>query len=97
MDNINKYLKIAKDAVIEPEARIEDKVMERISHLNEKDKKEILDERFLDFLKKSNSKPYQFEQKIRENPGVFAFFSIFIMGIIAIATYVVRSILKEEN
>ena len=51
MGNINKYLKIAKDAEIEPEDRIEDKIMDRISHLKEEDKEEILDDDFLEFLK----------------------------------------------
>lgn len=97
MNEVARYLRIAKDAVIEPEDRIEDKIMDRISHLDEKDKKEILDERFLDFLKKSNSRPYQFEQKVRDHPGIFAFLSIMVMGIIAIVAYIVRAVFKEEN
>ena len=80
MESINKYLKIAKDAVIEPEDRIEDKIMDRISHIKDEDKDEILDKDFLDFFKKSNSKPYQFEQKLKSHPGVFHSISIFVMG-----------------
>jgi len=33
MSEIDKYLKIAKDAVIEPEDGIEDKIIDRISHI----------------------------------------------------------------
>ena len=97
MGNINKYLKIAKDAVIEPEDKIEDKIMDRISHLKEEEKEEILDDNFREFLKNSNSKPYQFEQKVREHPGLFAFFSIMIMGAIAILAYITRLIINEET
>ena len=96
MGSVNKYLKIAKDAVIEPEDRIDDKIMDRISHLKEEDKKEILDDNFLEFLKNSNSKPYQFEQKVREHPGLFAFVSILTMGVLAVLAYIVNLIVKEE-
>ena len=37
MNNVNKYLKFVKDAVIEPEGGIEDKIIDRISHIEEKD------------------------------------------------------------
>jgi hypothetical protein len=97
MGSINKYLKIAKDAVIEPEDRIEDKIMDRISHLKEEDKDKILDDNFQQFLKNSNSKPYQFEQKVREHPGLVAFVSIIIMGVIGVLAYIVNLIIKEES
>jgi hypothetical protein len=97
MGSINKYLKIAKDAVIEPEDKIEDKIMDRISHLKDEDKEEMLDDNFLEFFKNSNSKPYQFEQKVREHPGLFAFVSIIVMGVIAILAYIVNLIIKEES
>jgi hypothetical protein len=97
MGNINKYLKIAKDAVIEPKDRIEDKIMDRISHLKEEDKEKILDDNFQQFLKHSNSKPYQFEQKVREHPGLFAFVSIIVMGVITLMAYIVNLITREER
>lgn len=97
MNNIKKYLKIAKDAVVEPEEKFEDKIIDRISHIEEKDKEKLLDDNFRDFLKKSNSKPYLLEQKIRSNPGIFALISIILMGIIALFAYFVRMILIEEN
>ena len=97
MGSINKYLKIAKDAVIEPEDRIEDKIIDRISHIKDEDKDRILDKDFLEFFKKSNSKPYQFEQKLRSHPGVFALIGIFVMGIIAILAYIAKLIIAEET
>ena len=97
MNDIKKYLKIAKDAVVEPKDRFEDKIIDRISHIEEKDKEEFLDDNFRDFFKKSNSKPYLLEQKIRTNPGVFTLISIMLMGIIALLAYFVRIILIEEN
>jgi hypothetical protein len=97
MNSINKYLKIAKDAVIEPEDRIEEKIMDRISHIEEEEKDRMLDKNFLDFLKKSNSRVYQLEQKLKDHPGVFALISIFVMGIIAVLAYIARLILTEES
>ena len=97
MSGINKYLKIAKDTVIEPEDNIEDKIMDRISRLKEEEKGKILDKNFIEFLKKSNSKPYQFEQKLRSHPGLFAFISILVMGVIAILAYIAKLILTEDN
>jgi hypothetical protein len=69
MDNLNKYLKIAKNVVIKPEERnIEDKIINRLTSVDENDKK-ILDDSFLDYFKKSNSRFYLFTEKIRDNPG----------------------------
>ena len=82
MENINKYMKIAKDAVVEPEENMDFRIMDRISRLKDKDRKEIMDDNFRKFLKNSNSKPYQFEQKVREHPGLFTLVSIFVMGLI---------------
>jgi hypothetical protein len=97
MDNIKKYLKIAKEAVIEPEDKFEDKIINRISHLDEKDNEELLDDNFRDFFSKSNSKPYILEQKIKTHPGVFAMMSIMLMGIVALLAYIARMVLIEDN
>jgi hypothetical protein len=97
MNDINKYLKIAKDAVIEPEEEIEEKIMDRISHLSKEDKDKILDENFRDFFKKSNSKLYQVEQKLRTHPGAFIFAGIFFLGVITLAVYVIRTIFSEDG
>ena len=69
MDNLNKYLKIARNVVIKPEERnIEDKIINRLTSVNENDKN-ILDDSFLDYFKKNNSRFYLFTEKIRDNPG----------------------------
>jgi hypothetical protein len=97
MENINKYMKIAKDAVVEPEKNIDDRIMDRISHLKDEDKNMVLADDFQQFLKKSNSKPYQFEQKVREHPGLFAFVSIMVVGLFAVLAFIAKLIIKEES
>ena len=44
MNNINRYLKIAKDAVIKPSEDIDKKIIDRISHIGKSDEK-LLDEK----------------------------------------------------
>ncbi len=79
MDNLDKYLKIAKNVVIKPEeSNIEDKIINRIKSTNEDDKK-ILDDGFLDYFKKSNSRLFLFTEKIRDNPGKVTALFIFIL------------------
>ena len=71
MNTLDKYLKIAKKAVIKPgEVDIEEKILNRLSHIDEKDKK-LLDDNFLDYLKKSNSRLYQFSEDLKNNPGKY--------------------------
>jgi hypothetical protein len=89
MDTLDKYLKIAKKAVIKPgEGDIEEKILNRLSNINEKDKK-LLDDNFLDYLKKSNSRLYQFSEDLKNNPGKYIVLSatavIFIVMIFVIA------------
>ena len=79
MENLNKYLKIARNVVIKPEeTNIEDKIINRLSSVNENDK-EILDDSFLDYLKKSNSRFYLFTERIRNNPGKVTVLFVFIL------------------
>jgi hypothetical protein len=79
MDNLNKYLKIARDVVIKPEeSNIEEKIISRLTSVNENDKK-ILDDNFLDYFKKSNSRFYLLTEKIRDNPGKVTALLIFIL------------------
>jgi len=78
MDNLNKYLKIAKNVVIKPEeSNIEDKIINRLTTVSENDKN-MLDESFLDYVKKSNSRLYLFAEKIRNNPGKVTAMFVFI-------------------
>jgi len=79
MDNLNKYLKIARNVVVKPgESNIEDKIISRLTSVNENDKK-MLDDSFLDYFKKSNSRFYLFTEKIRDNPGKLTALFIFIL------------------
>lgn len=75
MNELNKFLKVAKDILVNPQCDIENKIIDRIKNLNEEDKK-ILDEGFMNFLKKSNSRLYFFSKKIKENSGLIILFSI---------------------
>ena len=89
MDTIDKYIKIAKKAVISPgEGDIEEKILKRLSNINEKDKK-LLDDNFLDYLKKSNSRPYLISEDLKNNPGKYLMISaaaaIFFVLIFVIA------------
>lgn len=93
MNNLNKYLKIARNVLIKPEEKsIEDKILNRLAIVNEKDK-EILDDNFLDYLKKSNSRFYLFMEKIRNNPGKVSVLFIFVLLI----TGLFILLLKSEN
>lgn len=82
MSVVNKYLKIAKNAVIKPPTDIEKKIMDRIYNLSKSDKL-LLDEKFLDYLRKSNSRLYLLCEKIRNSPGkVVALGSIAVLIVI---------------
>jgi biotin-(acetyl-CoA carboxylase) ligase len=76
MSKIDKILKIAKDVSVKPGEDFEEKIIEKIKNL-ENDAKDFLDENFLDFLKKENSRLYFFGKKVRENRGLIIFLSIF--------------------
>ena len=96
MKNVNRYIKIAKDTVIKPSENIEEKIIDRISHIDESDKK-LLDEGFIDYFKKSNSRVYLFAQKIKDNPGAFAFLGIILLFTIIFIAFIIRVILGEER
>ena len=96
MSEVNKYLKIVKDAVIEPEGGIEDKIIDRISHIEEKDKN-LLDERFNDFFEKNNSRPYLVGEKIKDHPGTFSFVIIVLFGIFAVFAYFLNMLISDNK
>lgn len=96
MNNLNKYLKIAKEAVIEPDGGIEDKIIDRISHIEDKDK-ELLDDKFRDFFEKNNSKPYLVSEKIKDHPGTFSFVVIILLGIFGAFAYFINSFLSGSK
>jgi len=91
MDKLNKYLKIARNVVIKPEENnIEDKIINRLTSVDENDKK-ILDDSFLDYFKKSNSRFYLFTEKIRDNPGKISALFIFILLFAGFFTLLLKS------
>ncbi|MEE8325253.1 MAG: hypothetical protein V3R31_06310 [Candidatus Humimicrobiaceae bacterium] len=96
MSEVNKYLKIAKDAVIEPEGGIEDKIIDRISHIKEKDKN-LLDESFKDFFDKNNSRPYLVGEKIKDHPGTFSFAVVVLLGIFAVSAYFLNMLISNNK
>ena len=96
MSEVNKYLKIVKDAVIEPEGGIEDKIIDRISHIEEKDKN-LLDEKFKDFFEKNNSRPYLVGEKIKDHPGTFSFVIIVLLGIFAVFAYFLNILISDNK
>lgn len=76
MSKIDKILKIAKDVSVKPDENFEEKIIEKIKNL-ENDARDLLDDNFLDFLKKENSRLYLFGKKVRENRGLVIFLSMF--------------------
>lgn len=96
MNNVDKYLKIARDAVIKPSGNIEEKIISRISNIDSKDKN-LLDDRFLDFFKKSNSRLYLTAEKIKNTPGVFATFIITAIFIFGFLILIIKIFSGEEK
>jgi hypothetical protein len=91
MENLDKYLKIAKNVVIKPqESNIEEKIIKKLSDINDRDKS-ILDANFLEYLNKSNSRFYLFSEKVRNNPGKFALIGLFIALSVGFLAYVLKN------
>ena len=96
MNYINKYLKIAKDAVIEPSKDIDKKIIDRISHIGKSDEK-LLDEKFIDYFKKSNSRLYLTIEKIKNNSGTFMAAAIAVFFIIVFIAFMIKIFSSEEK
>jgi hypothetical protein len=96
MNNINRYLKIARDAVIKPSDDIDKKIINRISHISKSDEK-LLDEKFLDYFKKSNSRVYLIIEKIRNNPEAFTALVATVIFIIVFMVFMARVFSRREK
>lgn len=101
MNNLDRYLKIAKKVLIKPgNEDIEDKIIKRLSNVGEDDKR-LLDENFMDYLRKSNSRLYLFSENIKNNPGKYAMLAIFSIAFIGVAAFIIKSFycksLKTKN
>jgi hypothetical protein len=91
MENLDRYLKIAKNVVIKPqENNIEEKIIKKLSSINDRDKS-MLDANFLEYLKKSNSRLYLFSDKVRNNPGKFAVLGLFIALSLGCLAYILKN------
>ena len=91
MENLDRYLKIAKNVVIKPqENNIEEKIIKKLSNINDRDKS-MLDDNFLEYLKKSNSRLYLFSDKVRNNPGMFAILGLFIALSLGFLAYILKN------
>ncbi len=75
MKALNRFYKYAKDMIVNPGQDIENRIIDKIENLNDQDK-EVLDESFLEFLKKSNSRLYFFNKKLKENSGYLITFGV---------------------
>ncbi len=87
-NNIIKYLRFAKDVVINPEeGNIEEKIIDRIEKVDEKDEK-LLDEKYMDYFKKSNSRLYLFSEDVKNNPGRFTAFIVLMFVFLGVFIFV---------
>jgi hypothetical protein len=88
MKALNRFLKYAKDMVVDPGQGIENRIIDKIKNLSDKDK-EILDESFMEFFKKSNSRLYLFNKKLKENSGYLIAFGVlgFAAGVFLLVEY----------
>jgi hypothetical protein len=97
MNNLDKYLKIAKKIVIKPsEQDIEDKIINRLTRVDESDRS-LLDENFMDYLKKSNSRLYLFSESVKNNPGKYALLGIFALTVIGFLVLLIRRLNYEGS
>ncbi len=98
MSKIDKILKIAKDVSVKPGGNFEEKIIEKIKNL-EDDARDLLDENFLNFLKKENSRLYLFWKKVRENRGLVIFLGMFTTFLITFLLIEYRNyqIKKQKN
>jgi len=69
MNRVDKYIKAAKNILIKtPEEDLDKKIIQRISNVSSDDEK-LIDEKFLDYMKKLNSRSYILSEWILNNPG----------------------------
>jgi len=96
MKTLNRFFKYAKGLIFNPGQDIDKKIIDKIESLSDKDN-EVLDEGFMEFLKKSNSRPYLFNKKLKENSGYLIAFSVigFAASVFLLVEY--RNYRKQKN
>jgi hypothetical protein len=97
MSKVEKYLKLAKNIVITPKKEdIDEKIINRIENLSEDDKK-LLDERFMDYMRKNNSRLYLFSEDLKNKPGKLAVFALLFLAIFGIIIFVYRLLFSSSS
>ncbi len=92
MSDLKKYIKIAKGITIQPaDEHIEDKIIERISKVSDRDRT-LLDEKFLGYIKKHNSRLYLFTENIKNNPLRFSMLLAGLLLIVFIIFYELKKL-----
>ncbi|MHB1346039.1 MAG: hypothetical protein ACYCXK_00970 [Candidatus Humimicrobiaceae bacterium] len=96
MKILDRFFKYAKDMVVDPGKDIENRIIDKIENLSDSDQ-EILDEGFLDFLKKSNSRLYYFSKKLKENSGYLIAFGIIGFALVAFLVIEYRNYSRQKT
>ena len=96
MKALDRFFKYAKDIVVDPGQDIENRIIDKIKNLSDNDK-EVLDESFMEFLKKSNSRLYLFNKKLKENSGYLIAFGVlgFAAGVFFLVEF--NNYKKQKN
>ncbi len=90
MSEIDNYLKLAKNIMIKPEKEdIDEKIIDRIENLSEEDKK-LLDDKFMEYLRKNNSRLYLFTEDIKNNPGKLVILILLFLAIFGVSIFIFR-------
>jgi hypothetical protein len=97
MSKIDKYLKLARNVVIKPRKEdIDEKIISRIENLSEDDAK-LLDDRFMDYMQKNNSRLYLFSEDIKNNPGKLVVFILLFLVIFGVFIFVYRFLFSSSS
>jgi len=96
MGKVEKYLNIAKTAVIKTPKDIDGKILKKLESIKEDDKL-LLDENFLEYLRKNNSRIYLFNEKIKNNQGQVIISSIVFFTVFFFVIYKLLSSKKKRN
>jgi len=90
MNNLKKYIKIARDITIRPQDdRVQEKILERISNVGKEDKA-LLDDDFIEYLRKNNSRLYLFAENVRNNPLRFLLLFSSTLLVLFVLVYEIR-------
>lgn len=96
MSSLDRYLKATKDVVIKSGSEnIEQKILKRISNVGENDKV-LLDEKFLEYLKKSNSRLYLFAEEIKNKPARFVLILLASAALIGLTIFLFKTLMRSS-